>query len=285
MLGLPGSATRLCRRVPPVALACLFAVACGGESAPEPEQEQPAQEPAAVTAADTATAEAALRPFLPDEMQRSTRAESFPHNAHAQISCAVCHEVPQGHGTHEDVACAQCHQASANATVVALTPAQCQSCHHSPNQTRPCVTCHESRPTVTTVQQFDLEVWDAPRSRTLSFDHGLHSGLQCSSCHKALPSLTPAEPCASCHANHHTAQAECTACHVQPAADAHDVEVHLTCSGSGCHRVPDVEAIATSRNVCLVCHRAQTDHEPGGDCIQCHRVRPESTAWADWGHP
>jgi hypothetical protein len=25
--------------------------------------------------------------------------------------------------------------------------------------------------------------------------------------------------------------------------------------------------------VCLVCHQAQEDHEPGGNCVECHRVR------------
>jgi len=279
----PGSAAGWCRRVLPAISICLFVVACGGQPEPEPEQE-PAQQ-TAVAVQDTAAAQPTLRPFLPDEMQRSTRAEAFPHNAHAQISCSVCHQVPQGHGTHEDVACAQCHRASAGATITSLTPAQCQSCHHGVNQTRPCVTCHESRPTVEAVQELHFEVWSAPRTRTLTFDHGRHSGLECSTCHKALPSLLPAEPCASCHENHHTPQADCTACHVEPPPGAHDVQVHLSCSGAGCHRVPDVEAFATSRNVCLVCHRAQRDHEPGGDCIQCHRVRPETTAWAVWSHP
>lgn len=283
MVGRLGSAAGWCRRVPSAVSVCLMLAACGGEPAPEPQQEPPRQ--AAMQPEDTATTQSELRPFLPDQMQRSTRAESFPHASHAQIDCSVCHQVPVGHGSHQDVACRQCHQSSATATVRALTPAQCQSCHHAADQPRPCVQCHESRPTVTTVQEFDLEVWDAPRPRTLSFDHGLHSGLECASCHKALPALTPAEPCGSCHESHHVAEAQCTACHVQPPPGAHDVQVHLSCSGSGCHRAPDVEAIATSRNVCLVCHRQQMDHEPGGDCFQCHRVRPETTAWAVWSHP
>ena len=28
------------------------------------------------------------------------------------------------------------------------------------------------------------------------------------------------------------------------------------------------------RAVCLACHAAQEEHEPGGVCIECHRVRP-----------
>jgi len=265
------------------ALVCLTLVACGEEPAAEPEQES-AQEALASAADEDAPTEETLRPFLPDEMQRSTRAESFPHDAHGPIDCAVCHQVPQGHGTHGDVACADCHQASAGVRVAALTPEQCQSCHHGTEQAFSCETCHESRPTLMSEQELFLEVWSAPRTRSLAFDHGLHADLDCSSCHRALPALTPAEPCASCHTEHHTGAVRCASCHVEPAADAHDVEVHLTCSGSGCHRAPEVEAIATARPVCLSCHAEQEDHETGGDCIGCHRVRGEPTAWAVWGH-
>lgn len=266
----------------PVAL-CLLLAACGDEAAPEPGQE--AEQAVAVQLEDTTSAEPGLRPFLPDEMARSTRAETFPHTAHGQVDCSVCHEVAQGHGSHEGVACGQCHQASAGVTVTALAPAECQSCHHSPDQSRACAACHRDRPTVASVQELRLEVWSAPRARTLTFEHGLHAELDCASCHQALPALVPAESCGSCHANHHVADADCSACHVQPGEEAHDVEVHLTCSGSGCHRAPEVEAFATSRNVCLACHVEQAAHEPGGDCIQCHRVRPESTAWAAWSRP
>lgn len=258
-------------------------LACGEAPEPEPVQE-PVQEALAAAEPDTVVAEPRLRPFLPDEMQRSTRAESFPHATHEQIDCAVCHQVPQGHGTHGDVECADCHTSSANVTVRALTPEQCQSCHHGVDQTRSCVVCHQDRPTVASVQELDLEVWRTPRTRTLAFDHGLHADLECRTCHQALPALTPAEPCASCHSVHHTGEVRCASCHVEPPAGAHGVEVHLTCSGSGCHRAPEVEAIATQRPVCLACHAEQEDHEPGGDCIECHRVRGEPTASADWRH-
>lgn len=266
--------------------ACLLSLtvlACGQAESPEAEVE-PVQAAAQVEQ-EAPAPETGLRPFLPDEMQRSTRAESFPHDAHRQIDCAVCHDMPPGHDSHRDLSCADCHRASADARVMALAPEDCQSCHHGADQPLTCQQCHESQPAVTTTQQLYMEVWGAPRTRTLAFDHGLHGGLSCERCHQALPALTPAAPCSSCHDEHHTAEARCASCHVEPAAGAHDVQVHLTCSGAGCHRAPEVEAIATQRNVCLVCHQAQESHEPGGDCIECHQVRGTETAWAVWRHP
>jgi len=277
MRSRPGSGVGRQRRAPLVVFLCLAAIGCGEE--PPSETGQAAAEVVTATAQDTSADSPGLRPFLPDAMQRSTRAESFPHDAHGQIDCAVCHQVPQGHGSHESVGCADCHRSSANVRVAALTPEQCQSCHHDAAQAFTCEACHESRPAVLSVQELDLEVWSAPRSRSLAFDHGLHADLTCSSCHRALPALTPAEPCASCHVDHHNAQVDCVACHVQPPVGAHDVQSHLTCSGSGCHRSPEVEAIAAARPVCLACHEEQEEHEPGGDCIECHRVRGEPTAW------
>ena len=142
-----------------------------------------------------------------------------------------------------------------------------------------CEACHESQPAVQSVQELFLEVWTAPRERSLAFDHGLHADLTCASCHQALPLLSPAESCASCHTEHHTVEVRCVECHVAPVEGAHDVQAHLTCSGSGCHRTPEVEAMASARPVCISCHVELEEHEPGGDCIECHRVRGEPTAW------
>lgn len=259
---------------------CLFAWACGQGEEPERVVE-PADTALQIAQQEEPPSEPPRRPFLPDEMRRSTRPESFPHEAHREIDCAVCHDEPQGHATHEGISCAACHEASADVRVMALEPRDCQSCHHRADQPRPCEACHESRPALLSVQQrLDLSVWSAPRTRSFDFDHSLHADLSCGACHRARPALLPAESCGSCHAEHHTAEARCVTCHVEPPSGAHDVRVHLTCSGSGCHRAPDVEAIADSRNVCLVCHRQQQDHEPGGNCVECHRVRGDPVTWA-----
>ena len=248
--------------------------ACGGDRGAEEEAPGPPVEDVTVDPSPLDTPTVALRRFLPDAMQRSTRAETFPHDAHAEISCAVCHELPQGHGTHTSVECAECHRASATATVRELTPVQCAACHHGPDQALGCQDCHESRGVVQSTQQLTLDVWSQPRERTLAFEHGRHGELDCASCHQSAPLLTPAVACASCHDEHHEPTVRCQSCHVPPPETAHGVEAHLTCSGSACHRAPDVEAMADTRAVCLVCHQAQEDHEPGGECIECHRVRP-----------
>jgi hypothetical protein len=55
-------------------------------------------------------------------------------------------------------------------------------------------------------------------------------------------------------------------------AGAHDMQVHLTCAGSGCHSPADDRQPPLSRPMCLLCHEPQRDHEPDGICWDCHRV-------------
>jgi hypothetical protein len=247
--------------------------ACSGGEQPEAGAPEAPAAAAAAAPAGTDTAPQ-LRRFLPDELRRSTRPERFAHEAHVRIDCAVCHEAPRGHDAHADLACAECHRASAQATVAALSPQQCQSCHHAADQTLTCEHCHETRGALGSTQTLGFRVWSAPRERVLEFDHAVHVELECASCHVSAPALTPAAPCASCHDAHMEAQIRCAACHVAPPLGAHDVNAHLTCSGSGCHVAPLVESLASTRPVCLLCHREEEEHEPGGDCIDCHRVRP-----------
>jgi len=250
--------------------------ACGGGDSPGNGQaEQPAQ--AVAEATSVADSVPGLRRFLPDDMRRSTRPERFAHDAHARINCAVCHDAPRGHEAHGSLACAECHRASAQATMAALAPEQCQSCHHGAEQTWTCEHCHQSRGALESVQTLAFGVWSVPRSRTLPFDHGAHAELDCASCHQNPPALTPAASCATCHEAHVEAEVRCASCHVAPPPGAHDVNAHLTCSGAGCHSAPQVEALASTRPVCLVCHQEQEEHEPDGNCIDCHRVRPGGT--------
>jgi hypothetical protein len=215
-----------------------------------------------------------LRRFLPDDLRRSTRPGTFAHGAHVRIGCAVCHEAPRGHDAHGGLACAECHRASAEATLAVLSPEQCQSCHHAADQTLTCEHCHESRGALESTQTLAFGVWSAPRERALPFDHAAHVELDCASCHTTAPALSPAASCASCHDAHMEAAVRCVSCHVAPAVGTHDVDAHLTCSGAGCHSAPIVEALAGARPVCLLCHQAQTEHEPAGNCVDCHRVRP-----------
>lgn len=270
-----------CRSRASVLVALGVLAGCTGGSVPE-EGGEAVPEVAEIAAAEVPqdAAVATLRRFLPDEMRRSTRAETFPHEAHVQIDCAICHQVAEGHGSHDTVECADCHRASALATVRALAAADCQACHHGADQSWTCEHCHGAPGSYRTTQELFLAVWSAPRSRELAFEHAWHDGLDCASCHASRPSLSP-EPCAACHEDHHVATVRCQSCHTPPREGAHDVDAHLTCGGAGCHRAPRVEAIAGSRSACLVCHQAQEDHEPGGECIECHRVRPGTVGSLD----
>lgn len=262
--------------------ALLLAMGCVGESPPEGE---PGLEPALDAAANAPAEEFSVtagqeRPrFLPDEMRRATRPESFAHDAHGQIDCAVCHEAVPGHGAHASLGCAECHRASALTTVSSLSQGECLACHHGAEQGRTCEYCHETPATYPTSQLFELEVWETPRERGLSFDHGPHLEEACSTCHQAQPTLSPAVSCSNCHEEHHTGDVGCAGCHAVAPEGTHDLDVHLTCSGAGCHREPAVEAISQSRPVCLACHQDQEMHEPEGECVDCHTVRPPEHFW------
>jgi hypothetical protein len=256
--------------------SALTAAACGGGG--EEAEESPETQVATMSAAeaDTASAQGApARRYLPDEMRRSTRTEAFPHRAHVELGCRVCHDAPRGHTVHTGLQCSDCHRASALATRMSLTRADCMSCHHDPARNIPCAKCHGAPGPQTTEQRFRLGVWPAARTRDLPFDHARHESQSCATCHQQSPSMEFTRACGSCHENHHRPDARCQSCHAQPPASAHGVEAHLTCSGAGCHNAPDIEAMNSRRAVCLVCHQAQEEHGAGRECADCHQMRTE----------
>jgi hypothetical protein len=110
----------------------------------------------------------------------------------------------------------------------------------------------------------------------VSFEHAVHlaagTGIACRDCHGAGVSMTRDRTCQSCHDSHHAGRAECSACHAVPARGAHDATAHLSCSGGTCHAPAKAPSPVSSRSVCLFCHAAQRDHEPGGNCALCHRI-------------
>lgn len=259
----------------PLALVlALSAGACGGEPAEEASDQAAGAETVASAAATDQEAEAPVRRWLPDEMSRSTRVENFPHVAHVEISCRVCHAAPRGHQMHSDLPCAECHRSSALVTRQALTPADCMACHHDPQRNVACTNCHTPPGPRTLGQTVQMSVWSAPRTMSLPFDHARHEEVQCRTCHEQPTTMRPTRTCASCHDNHHTPAARCQSCHAQPSTTAHDAQAHLGCLGSGCHNVADVDAMSGRRAVCLVCHQAQENHERGKECANCHQVRP-----------
>jgi hypothetical protein len=246
---------------------------CGGGTPPHnsPATEQDTTPTAA--AADTGGAVMA-----PAEMVQPAAAESqgaistrFSHSAYPAIGCRKCHGTIPGHSMHAGLLCRECHVAQPSGDVaIKLTREECLGCHHDPQQTVGCSTCHAPVPPRTVERSLRLTVWEAPRTVSFPFDHARHRSVQCTVCHEEPPLLTPKRPCGSCHQNHHRPEADCASCHAASPAGAHDLRVHESCSGSGCHAETAVADLPMSRATCLVCHRDRTEHQPAKDCRSCH---------------
>lgn len=198
---------------------------------------------------------------------------------------------PFAHGQHEAVSCTECHGRQGEHGVITVqTPRDCAACHHDPGRGFECGDCHPGgdlavpRQVSTTVT---LTVWEEPRSRQLSFEHEYHESLQCQECHTSSVLLTAEPDCAACHDDHHRPEADCSSCHEPAESEAHGLEVHLTCTSSGCHAGTAGDRPALTRSMCLTCHQNQRDHEPGLDCQNCHMIPeppPTRPASEDFAH-
>jgi nitrate/TMAO reductase-like tetraheme cytochrome c subunit len=188
---------------------------------------------------------------------------SFWHSQHRGVECTSCHSMQESHG--------------------ALTLASirdCRACHHTEPVAASCQDCHdpgEVRSLRGQVRRtMDLRVGSLDRpTRSLPFDHQVHSGLDCAGCHTGGLALTAANvDCSACHEEHHAATSDCSACHNEPAPGAHSLQVHLGCAGSGCHEgaPTSVQQVPRTRDFCLVCHQGMTDHRPGRNCENCHTL-------------
>lgn len=192
-------------------------------------------------------------------------------------------DLPFRHGTHPDVSCTQCHQTGqGHGTVTVSAVDDCRSCHHdAPEPGGGCQGCHgptEMAGRILMVpRQLDIHVGtlDFP-TRELPFDHGLHMDMECLQCHVQGPDpLPPADgDCSSCHAEHHTPESNCYACHLPTKEGAHTVQTHMGCTGAGCHTaVPEgVARVPRTRPMCLACHTELVEHEVEKNCVDCHRL-------------
>jgi hypothetical protein len=198
------------------------------------------------------------------------------------LSTAGTAQRPFEHERHEAVVCTACHGAGTeHRTLLVRSAADCASCHHDESRALSCSRCHESRslPQSRSI----VQSWDADpaadgsgsvavaRQRTLSFSHALHAGEACRSCHDTGTALAVTRTCASCH-EHHRAEADCVLCHGTDVRATHRAEAHLSCTSAGCHAGRSLPPLDASRMLCIACHVAQTDHEPGGACASCHQV-------------
>ncbi len=207
------------------------------------------------------SAVAAVTP-LPAVQDPPVQDTTFRHAAHEAVTCTECHMMTSTHGAR-----------------LVRDISDCRTCHHAAQRTeKTCVECHDASDMLAVVhtipRTFDLSVRDDPYERDIAFRHADHEERDCVECHVEGPSLAvPDLDCQSCHEEHHAADdSGCWSCHRDPPAEAHTVAVHLTCSGSGCHVDAPVEGPARTRVQCLWCHQEQADHEPGGECVDCHKI-------------
>ncbi len=235
---------------------------------PSPSEEAPEGRPAAVSRAPTATVPSGflVTTGTGDRVGADRRGTSatdtlprpFLHREHETLSCTQCHGTADEHGV-----------------LTVRTAQECAACHHDPVRGYSCESCHPATGPVDprpVPAPMDLTVWDGPRSRDLPFDHQLHEEITCQECHTGPVFMAVETTCAACHEDHHRPNAECSQCH-QPAEEGvHGLEVHLTCTSSGCHAGTAGERPALTRTLCLTCHTDQRDHEPGLTCQDCHMI-------------
>jgi nitrate/TMAO reductase-like tetraheme cytochrome c subunit len=206
---------------------------------------------------------------LPPALQQQTAAQQqgprFLHSQHKTVSCLRCHDDKKSHGG-----------------LKVTTLQDCRSCHHTPPVSDSCTRCHTAAdmPTRTfqEVRAVHFSVGQA-RQRTFTFSHKPHEAIECGRCHtEGLARSAASVDCDACHAKHHEVDDNCMSCHQQPPASAHPVaEAHVTCTGSGCHKPPPFAGVPRTRQVCLVCHQQQVNHNPGRECSDCHALPPART--------
>ena len=194
---------------------------------------------------------------------------------------------PFDHRRHESVSCRSCHGTGGQHRAIFIrTPRDCAACHHDTARAQQCTDCHSQEQLSAvrgSVVSLNLTVRTAASARTLPFGHSTHTRarVDCRQCHTVPVTLQRERACGSCHENHHRADANCSGCHVRPRDAAHPADAHLGCAAGGCHAehvsTPDP---AHSRNLCLVCHRGQSTHEPDKICAGCHKIPDAETASA-----
>lgn len=185
---------------------------------------------------------------------------TFSHSQHETLECRACHEMDRTHGAR-----------------LVQSMGDCRSCHHTERADRDCAFCHQGaeldEERYVLPRTFALTVLDQPSERDVAFRHRPHEEVECAECHAEGPSLAvPELDCQSCHDEHHEPDAVtgCDGCHREPAEDAHDLSVHVTCSSAGCHQESPVGRTPRTRPSCLWCHQDMADHKPGQVCVSCH---------------
>lgn len=215
--------------------------------------------------------------------------ERFEHARHilqGDMACAECHSDRSYFTSHAvDSTAAGASPNAADARTIdprhgrtRVTAEGCNQCHHAPESTLACSTCHASderllRNTRVTMA-LSLTPKEAPTTRSVEFDHRVHRETACASCHASAPDARAVVPCAKCHTDHHRERATgCATCHGTQMLASHDRNTHYACAS--CHRREVFTTLLPDRAFCLSCHAKQTDHLPGRECSTCHlRLSP-----------
>jgi nitrate/TMAO reductase-like tetraheme cytochrome c subunit len=222
--------------------------------------------PLASGARDPRSPPAVPDPGLPEASPQEAPADTvrFYHVDHREVECQACHSLAQP-------------------SLLGTGPSWCRDCHHDEERTAPvataCEDCHDpgefGAGDFQLVRTMEFSVLDAGLDRELPFRHSTHEEVECTECHRDRPDMSAEGlACDDCHEDHHQAEIVCAECHRAAPEEEHPLEVHVTCSGSGCHASIPFERVPRSRSACLGCHQDLTDHEPQKDCVACH-VLPE----------
>lgn len=192
------------------------------------------------------------------------------------ISTSTSAQRPFDHRRHERLLCRNCHgTGEQHRTLLVRTATDCARCHHDASRVGTCRDCHAPatlpEPGAVAVS-LKLTVVDTARTRTLPFGHARHAQVACVECHGTPITLAPNRACASCHVEHHRAEANCSACHSTISRSVHPRHSHLSCSGTNCHASAVAPRPALSRNLCLTCHPEQRTHETPRPCAACHGI-------------
>jgi hypothetical protein len=223
----------------------------------------------APTAATVGPAEAWTRlPALLHAAPDTTIDARFTHDEHTTVDCVSCHTA----------------EGTEHGELVVRTAGDCRQCHHLAEDAPTCTTCHEGAEPggsgIVRTLRLDLSVLDRLAYRDVPFSHQTHATEDCATCHLPSPTRTAdAEDCQGCHVEHHEAALECNTCHVAAPIEEHPVaQVHLGCSGSGCHTdaPAPIETRLRDRATCLSCHAEQAEghYEPTTGCAECHLLPP-----------
>jgi nitrate/TMAO reductase-like tetraheme cytochrome c subunit len=224
------------------------------DSDPAAPTSGPAPGPALYDPGPSPAATGAAAPALPQVADTA-----FSHARHRNVECTECHSTEESHGRLK---------------VTSLS--DCRSCHHEPPVSDDCSACHDSGPegVVEVSRSMSLSVGEVA-SRAFDFQHEAHSRLRCGMCHTAGPELSAESvDCSTCHPIHHRPSIDCTSCHQRAPDEAHPLEVHAGCTGTGCHEevASALNQVPGNRDFCQACHQDRRDHNPEGNCVDCHRL-------------